>query len=247
MTDKKLLYEKVKWVEGENFITIEDASGLTEHEFEMLASGLAQEQEERQIKSLSILLSPTQSERVVKILENYHFTLHDERVIFRNDLQEGCEGAGEYLLSSLLDISESEFMAVWQQSMTGSSNASSSLNMKEQMASVKKELGPGYEKTCLVAYERGEAIGVVMPHIEPGTKEEGRIFYFGLVPEARGSGKSVPLYKQGLKLLKEQFHATYSIGATSVNNQPMIQVFRKSGCYERERVRVYKKERNSMS
>jgi len=39
-----------------------------------------------------------------------------------------------------------------------------------------------------------------MPHIEPGTSEEGRLFYFGIIPSERGKGKSKLLHKQALEI-----------------------------------------------
>lgn len=70
--------------------------------------------------------------------------------------------------------------------MAGSLNAPSSLNIDEQIRSVEVELGPDYKDSCIITYEEGKSIGVIMPHIEPRTLNEGRMFYFGLTPEERG-------------------------------------------------------------
>ncbi|WP_233522734.1 hypothetical protein [Peribacillus glennii] len=45
-------------------------------------------------------------------------------------------------------------------------------------------------------------MGIAIPHIEPGTDSEGRLFYFGLMPEERGKGKSAEIHMDCLMLLK---------------------------------------------
>jgi hypothetical protein len=112
----------------------------------------------------------------------------------------------------LENISINEFKRVWEESMKGSLNSPSSITMDEQMRSVEVELGPDFKKSCVVACENSRPIGVVIPHIEPGTLREGRLFYFGLIPEERGKGKSIPLHQQALDILKNVFKAEYYKG-----------------------------------
>lgn len=238
---KKDLYNRVKFVEGENFVTIEETKRLSEAELLKLTEFLLADPQVQSVDHLTLLIDSECSETVDRYLVNHHFTLLEEQVFVRCDLSSMRRPHQPFTLKSLRHVSHQRFKEVWERSMKNSLNASSYLNMDEQMKSVEKELGPTYVDTCNIAFEGDEAIGVVMPHIEPGTKKEGRIFYFGLVQEARGKGKSSSLYKQGLYILKERFGADYSVGATSVNNEPMLKVFENNQCEVKERVKVYKR------
>lgn len=97
----------------------------------------------------------------------------------------------DYEWRSLADstISDDVFKGLWERCMTGSENAVSTLTIEEHFKSVKSELGVDWRKSCQAIYEEDKPIGIAIPHIEPGTISEGRLFYFGLVPEERGKGK----------------------------------------------------------
>ncbi|MFG6496491.1 GNAT family N-acetyltransferase [Fictibacillus sp. UD] len=77
-------------------------------------------------------------------------------------------------------------------------------------------------------------VAVCIPHIEPGTRNEGRLFYFGVLPEERGKGYAGKLHKRSLYLLKEM-GASYYVGSTHESNIAMQRVFEKSGCEVRGR------------
>jgi hypothetical protein len=241
MDGKEKLYKKVKFVDGENFVTIEDTHQLNADEVMNLADFLVADERIQKAEHLTILLNNSFPVEVAKHLEGLQFELHDENVFFRCNLNHLNEPKNRFQLRSLHEVSTEQFKQVWKKVMECSLNSSSYLNMDEQMKSVEKELGSTYKDTCNIAFEEGRIIGVVMPHIEPGTIEEGRIFYFGLVPEERGKGRSADLYLQGLYLLKERFGAVYSVGATSVKNIPMQKVFEKHNCQVTDQVKVYKR------
>ncbi|WP_198162708.1 GNAT family N-acetyltransferase [Halobacillus mangrovi] len=238
---KERLYEKVKFVEGENFVTVEDTHQLSSDEVLMLAEELVKDERIQKVDHLTILLEDSLAAQVGNRLENLQFKLRDQSVFVRCDLQQ-VEPEEAFVLKSLHEVSSEQFKNIWGKAMEGSLNAASYLDMDEQMKSVEKELGPSYKDSCCIAFEQGKPIGVVMPHIEPGTEGEGRIFYFGLIPEERGKGKSSALYRQGLFLLKKKFGAFYSIGATSVKNVPMQKVFENNQCTIIDRVKVYSRK-----
>ncbi|CDQ18659.1 hypothetical protein SAMN05192559_101726 [Halobacillus karajensis] len=238
------LYETVKVVEGENFVMIEDTGNLNDQELRSLASHMVKNIQFQRVKKLTILVPPKFSAETKEFLKKLHFIPQDEVYFVTCNLMNYPKVNQPFKIKSLREIGEAAFQEIWRQSMIGSLNASPSINMEDQMQNVKKELGPSYVDTCLAAFEGGKPIGVVMPHIEPGTKDEGRIFYFGLIPEQRGKKKSVKLYKQGLSLLKYQFKASYSLGSTSVNNGPMLKVFESCGCKVTGKLGVYKYIRN---
>ncbi|WP_377890002.1 GNAT family N-acetyltransferase [Alkalihalobacillus sp. R86527] len=167
------------------------------------------------------------------------FSLHDETIQVTHDLQMEIEETPLYTFVTLHELTEEAYKKVWADAMSGSFNASSTLSIDDQLRSVERELGDSYKDSCMIVYEDEKAIGVVMPHIEPGTKSEGRLFYFGLVPSERGRGKSKEIHRQSLRFLRDTFGATTYIGNTSVRNLPMMKTFQANGCKEIERNSVY--------
>jgi hypothetical protein len=122
--------------------------------------------------------------------------------------------------------------------MSGSENTKSTLSMEEHLRSVKLELGPCWRKSCYAVYENRHPIGIAIPHIEPGTSEEGRLFYFGLIPEERGKGKSAEIHRDSLILLN-RLGALFYIGSTNQANHGMQKVFLKNGCRITSRIESY--------
>ncbi|WP_070121278.1 hypothetical protein [Bacillus marinisedimentorum] len=141
------------------------------------------------------------------------------------------------------NLTEEKFMSLWEQAMSGSDNAPSTLPIAEHLESVRRELGPDWKRTCNAIYEDGNAIAISMPHIEPGTIDEGRLFYFGLLPESRGTGKSAEIHRQSLGKLKEMGASHYA-GGTHRANTKMQKVFQRNGCTVRTETESYYKTFN---
>ncbi|UXH44022.1 GNAT family N-acetyltransferase [Rossellomorea vietnamensis] len=236
------LMARIKLIKGENFVTVENTKNLTDQELIQLIPYLMRESSINTCKNVNILVDSQCSKEVDSLLKEYEFTLHDEHVTVHKVLDESSNMQGGFTLKNLHDLPLAEFKKVWEASMEGSLNSPSSLNIDEQMRSVEVELGPNYKKSCMVAYENGTPIGVTMPHIEPGTLEEGRIFYFGILPSERGKGKSKLLHQQSLEILKKDFNASYYIGSTGHNNLPMLKTFQNNGCTVIERNKVFKRK-----
>lgn len=244
MEAKIALYAKVKFVEGENFITIEDTGNLTNDEMKKLITHLADEPYINEFPNVTILASSKFNNEVNSHLIHAGFEMHDENITVHKHLFDELEPIiSPFTLKNITEIPTDFFKKMWQESMKGSLNAPSLLSMDEQMRSVEKELGPSFKESCIVAYEESQPIGVVMPHIEPGTSDEGRLFFFGLIPEARGQGKSKVLHKQALGLLRQHFKAAYYIGSTGHKNVPMLKTFESNGCKILERNKVYKRKK----
>ncbi|MFB4168939.1 GNAT family N-acetyltransferase [Virgibacillus sp. JSM 102003] len=237
------IYAKVKIVKGENFVTIEETKALTTKEMITFITNFIGDLELGDIPNVNIMVNSKFPEEVYEVLQDNNFHFHDEMVTVYKELNEVVWQESNLTFKSLHSISQLEFKEIWAESMTDSLNAPSSLTIDEQMKSLEIELGPDYKDSCLVAYEDGRPIGVAIPHIEPGTRDEGRLFYFGLIPSERGKGKSRALHNLALKLLKDEFNASYYIGGTSKSNQPMLKTFMANGCHVIERNKVYKKIR----
>ncbi|WP_051353251.1 GNAT family N-acetyltransferase [Thalassobacillus devorans] len=240
IADRFAVYDKVKFVEGEQYVTVEDTRDLTDQEMKNLVTHL-QKDPSFDSKEMTLLIPNKFNVNIESFLTNHGFRLHDENVMVKKAWNKETRQPHYFDTASLHDIPEEAFKDIWEQAMSQSLNAPSSLDMDGHMQSVKDELGEDYQSSCLVAYEDGLPIGVVMPHIEPGTTDEGRLFYFGLVPEARSQGKSKRLHRQALGLLKEKFGACYYIGSTSRKNVPMLKTFEANGCTVIERNKVYKR------
>lgn len=176
------------------------------------------------------------------ILPHLGFEKFASRVEVLRYLEDIEEIKSDHEWRSLADstISEDEFKGLWERCMAGSDNAASTLTIEEHFKSVKSELGVDWRKSCQAIYEEDKPIGIAIPHIEPGTISEGRLFYFGLVPGERGKGKSALLHYQALVILK-QMGATYYIGGTHESNIRMQKLFLRNGCLIKTRTDSYYK------
>ncbi|WJE15562.1 hypothetical protein QRD89_17845 [Halobacillus sp. ACCC02827] len=230
--------EKASYIQGESFIVIESIVKEDPEEWLEVLEALSKDASIWRCSSVRVLLS-AMNDTVETRLKNLGFTFLEEKIFVRFDLDKLGKEFSLFILRSIHDVPPHVFQKTWQRTMAGSPNAPSTMSMEEQMRNVANELGPTYRDSCLIAYEEEEPIGVLMPHLEPGKEGEGRFFYFGLVPEERGREKSLPLYVQGLHLLKEQFGASYSVGSTSAGNIPMRKVFRKAGGIQTGRKYLY--------
>ncbi|WP_226673437.1 GNAT family N-acetyltransferase [Rossellomorea aquimaris] len=237
------LMARIHIVKGKNFVTIENTKTLTNLELLELIPYMMDQSFIKTCGNVNILVDCQCSKEVVSLLKEYEFTLHDENVTVHKVLEESSNLGEGFSLKDLHDIPLKEFKNVWEASMKESLNAPSSLHIDDQMRSVEVELGPNCKRSCMIAYENDVPIGVTMPHIEPGTVDEGRIFYFGILPSERGKGKSKLLHQQTLEILKKEFNASYYIGSTGHNNLPMLKTFQSNGCMVVERNKVFKRKK----
>ncbi|HEU5139423.1 MAG TPA: GNAT family N-acetyltransferase [Bacillales bacterium] len=225
----------LKFLDGKpNYFALEDIGQITSvDEFKELLSATVNYVKEEGIESVSITLDDNQiaNSGYVQLLGDLHFQEQGIQYFYKRDLMNLSETEWDdsFNLVSIEEISPEVFKKVWKASATGSLNASSSLSIDKEFEGMQSELGRGYEKSCLTAFQNGTPIGITMPHIEPGTTDEGRLFYFGLKQEYRGKGYGVALHRQSLNYLKELGAALY-IGATGHENLPMQQIFQANGC-----------------
>ncbi|QTM98798.1 hypothetical protein ERJ70_05495 [Sediminibacillus dalangtanensis] len=239
--DDESLFNNVKYLQGTDYLTIEGTEDLTDRQLQRLIQLLADHPEFRKIPTITILVEGTISEHMENILRSRSFHLHDEVVFYQRRLEDLINVQSAWTIRSLHELNQKDFLKVWEKVISGSLNASSILSMEKQMDSVKAELGSRYKDSCLVAFEEKKPIGILMPHIEPGTELEGRLFYFGLVPDERNKRQSRGLHLHALARLKHDFHAAVYVGSTSINNLPMRKVFEQNGCQWLGKKLVYKR------
>lgn len=165
------------------------------------------------------------------VLERSGFIHHASIIQFTRRLNNLKDEPFHFDSKSLADsiISEEEFMQVWSRCMLNTDNQPSELNIKDHMGAVKSELGSHWRESCILFLRKEQPIGISLPHIEPGTINEGRLFYFGMVPEERGKGIGAMLHRKSLVLLKEM-GADYYIGSTHKTNIKMQRIFLKNDC-----------------
>ncbi|WP_404447612.1 GNAT family N-acetyltransferase [Sutcliffiella horikoshii] len=136
-------------------------------------------------------------------------------------------------------IDDQAYAELYELCRSGSANKNTKQTIAQIMSSLENELGPEWHKHCYYFLKDGAFAGISIPHIEMGTEDEGRLFYFGVVPELRGQGIGAQIHRVSMVLLK-QFQATYYVGSTDVNNANMIKIFEKNGCKLRDRKGIYK-------
>ena len=240
-TSMEDVYKKLKIIKRDRFIVIDETKKLTNQEMLFLIPDLVNKPYIQNAKNVTILVDGKFNSTVEALLIKNGFTFRDENITVHKILNESCEEEFNYTFQNLHEFSINEFKRLWLETMRDSLNPPASLNMDELIRNVELEIGQNYKDSCMVAFEEEKAIGVIIPHIEPGTLNEGRLYYFGLVPSERGKGKSKRLHQQALKILEDSYKAAYYIGRTSHRNLPMLNTFAKNGCTIIERNKVFKR------
>ncbi|MBY6037760.1 GNAT family N-acetyltransferase [Fictibacillus nanhaiensis] len=177
---------------------------------------------------------------LARYLEECGFKHHSNSIEYVKNLSEEFEFHPDFSYYTLKDgkFTEKEFKGLWERVMQNSLNKRSTISMEGHLSSVKNELGSHWKHNCGVFYMQNRPIAVCIPHIEPGTEDEGRLFYFGLLPEERGKGYASKLHNDSLYLLKKM-GASYYIGSTHESNKAMQKLFTRSGCKENARKSSY--------
>lgn len=180
--------EDMKILDGiPNYFVIEDIGQVfsSEH-FEKLLQEMMDHITEKGIQSVSIVLNEKEAANTdyLELLEVFDFWQKETQYFYKRELSSlnGQGGNGSVEIKSIEQTTADVFIAVWQETMKGSLNASSALSVEKEFTGMKSELGREYAKSCLIAFHGNDPIGITMPHIEPGTVDEGRLFYFGVTP-----------------------------------------------------------------
>ncbi|MFJ7725189.1 GNAT family N-acetyltransferase [Neobacillus sp. NPDC097160] len=191
---------------------------------------------------VSLEMGSPESEYISELFLRNGFEYYSSRVEVSRDLKNLKEWKPPFKWASIANsfFSETDFKQLWEKCMAGSDNKDSSLTMDQHLMSVKSELGVNWENSCRVYFLQNHPIGISIPHIEPGTTDEGRLFYFGLLPKMRRKGLSSAMHLQSLWALKEM-GASYYIGSTDIANKKMQGVFEKNGCVKRSQTETYYK------
>ena len=234
LNTETLLGHSFKVINGlPDYINIEEKETMNDKKWKIELLNIIDFSISKQVKSIGVLINKSSKHylEITEILRNNGFEQYASKVEVIKDLQDVNGNSTDFEWCSVANntVSEEEFKMLWKQCISGSENRTSSLSIDEHLDSVKNLLGSNWRDSCIAIYEGNKPIGISIPHIEPGTVDEGRLFYFGLLPEERGKGKSGQIHYQSMWLLK-QMGATYYKGSTHESNKVMQNVFLKNGC-----------------
>ncbi|MDQ0351891.1 RimJ/RimL family protein N-acetyltransferase [Alkalibacillus filiformis] len=101
---------------------------------------------------------------------------------------------------------------------------------------MKQELPNQADQMFTVYVEDEQPVGIVLPHIEPNTDHEGRIFWMGVHSRFLGKGYGKILHAISLERLRHDFHAKSYLGVTEEENEPMRNIMKANGCEEEYKV-----------
>lgn len=148
-----------------------------------------------------------------------------ERVIFTKEFTEPVSSLlPEYEVWSIYNPDSISFLS---EVMGRSFDETESFLMK-----MEAELPSQVKDMYTVMIVKNEPVGVVFPHIEPDTDQEGRIFWIGTHPRHLRKGLGQRLHLIGLYRLQNEFKAKSYLGATSVDNHPMRNIMIANGCVQ---------------
>ncbi|MFO1443878.1 GNAT family N-acetyltransferase [Bacillus sp. Bva_UNVM-123] len=218
-----------------HYFIIEELGDLKEIEdFKTLLAETMKTVSNENIKMVSVVLNQQESlnSSYTKYLKDLKFIQHEIQYFYHLDLTSihDFHNHSPFTLKSLEHTSKDLFKEVWRQSMALSLNAPSQTTIDQHFEGMESEIGDNYTKSCLIVFKENEPVGITMPHIEQGTVDEGRLFYFGFIPEYRGKGHGALIHRQSLQYLK-QIGAKHYIGATGYKNLPMQKIFIANNCH----------------
>ncbi len=166
------------------------------------------------------------------------FQLKTRRLQFERSLDTLEKKSGSHEIT-WQKTEDAQFQKYWMLASKDSLNKPDSVSIDNGLfEGLKEELGSSYGDHCLIGCWNGRPIGISIPHIEPGTAEEGRLFFLGLFPEYRGQGLGRYLHLQSLIHLKRIGARNY-IGMTDERNIPMQKLFIQNGCPNTRTISVY--------
>lgn len=158
-----------------------------------------------------------------KCFEAYSFEYVTENIIVCKDIYEVEDVESEIDFKLIEEVGEDAFYSLWNEMTEEQVTYDQFVNMMLQ------EIGEQWKEHCLTASINEEQIGIVIPYIEKGTLEEGKLMYFAVAPNMRNKGYEAAFFTGAMFVLKE-IGASYYIGETNVQNEWMKDIFENNGC-----------------
>lgn len=204
-----------------------NAEVFTEEQLEEIIQYYVVEAEKDGIEELQFEISSKSPNYDVykKCFETYSFEYITENMIVCKDIYEVEDIESEIDFKLIEEIGEDAFYSLWNE-VTGEQ-----IDYDQFVNTMLQEIGGRWKEHCLTASIDEEPIGIVIPHIERGTLEEGKLMYFAVAPNMRNKGYEMAFFTGAMFVLKE-IGASYYIGETNVQNEWMKDVFEKNGCQQ---------------
>ncbi|WP_242238082.1 GNAT family N-acetyltransferase [Bacillus cereus group sp. BfR-BA-01316] len=202
-----------------------NAEVFTEEQLEEMMQYCVAEAEKDGLEKLHFEISSKSPNYDVykKYFVTYSFEFIAENIIVFKDIHEVDDIESEIDFKLIEEIGEDAFYSLWNEVMGEQIDYDQFVNLMEQ------EIGGQWKEHCLTAVANEEPIGIVIPYIERGTLEEGKLMYFAVAPNMRNKGYEAALFIGAMFVLKE-IGASYYIGETNVQNEWMKDIFEKNGC-----------------
>ncbi|MBG9611489.1 GNAT family N-acetyltransferase [Bacillus toyonensis] len=202
-----------------------NAEAFTEEQLKEIMQYCVAEAEKEGVEKLHFEISSKSPNYDVykKCFETYSFEYVTENMIVFKDIYEVEDVESEIDFKLIEEVGEDTFYSFWNEMTEEQVDYNQFVHMMEQ------EIGEQWKEHCLTAVASEEPIGIVIPHIEKGTLEEGKLMYFVMAPNMRNKGYEAAFFTGAMFVLKE-IGASYYIGETNVQNEWMKDVFGKNGC-----------------
>lgn len=204
-----------------------DAEVFTEEQLEEIMQYCVAEAEKDGIEEFQFEISSKSPNYDVykKCFETYSFEYITENMIVFKDIYEVEDIKSDIDFKLIEEMGEDAFYSLWNE-VTGEQ-----IDYEQFVNTMLQEIGGQWKEHCLTAIIDEEPIGIVIPHIERGTLEEGKLMYFAVAPNMRNKGYEAAFFTGAMFVLKE-IGASYYIGETNVQNEWMKDVFEKNGCQQ---------------
>ncbi|MFJ8412238.1 GNAT family N-acetyltransferase [Bacillus paramycoides] len=218
-------YFKIRRSASSIVIKENNAEVLTEEQLEEMMQRCVAEVEKDGLEKLHFEISSKSPNYDVyrKCFGKYSFEYFAENIIVFKDIYEVDDIESDIDFKLIEEVGEEAFHSLWNEVTEEQVAYDQFVNMMEQ------EIGGQWKEHCLIAVVGEEPIGIVIPHIERGTIEEGRLMYFAVASNMRNKGYEAALFTGAMFVLKE-IGASYYIGETNVKNEWMKDIFEKNGC-----------------
>ena len=215
-------------------------NGVSEQEYVEAFSDLLVSWRENQVGYLSLLMDSSYESWLLEA----GFQKVSTIVEYTKKLVEIYPAEQGITVENLADseIADSDFAEFYERCRSGSANKNKLFTIMQVLESLENELGTEWRSSCFVFWKSDKPVGLSIPIIEQGTVDEGRLFYFGVVPEWRGKGYGAALHRISLNLLRGIGATTY-VGSTDEANRHMIRIFERNGCRLRDRKGIYRIDR----
>ncbi|WP_002146584.1 GNAT family N-acetyltransferase [Bacillus cereus] len=227
MTTIEQLEKHFKIRRSASSITIKEnnAEIFTEEQLEEMMQYCVAEAENEGLEKLHFEISSKSPNYDVysKCFGKHLFECFAENIIVFKDIYEVEDIESDIDFKLIEEVGEEAFHSLWNEMTEEQVAYDQFVNMMEQ------EIGGQWKEHCLTAVVGEEPIGIVIPHIERGTLEEGKLMYFAIAPNMRNKGYEAALFTGVMFVLKE-IGASYYIGETNVQNEWKKDIFEKNGC-----------------